>query len=149
MTWDPSKYIKLLLGRPLEGPDRWLIALRTTADYYGWTEEFEEWRPRVIGTSQGYQLAVHPGTRGKMYCEPGRRHRISRSPKRTGHPAGYVNAFKLSRSCGLLDIAELAHFTKGDWYWMERPRGGRASREEWAAIYEAGTQRREGGLVSV
>jgi hypothetical protein len=35
MSWVDRDYIKLLLGRPTKGKDRWLIALRTTADYYG------------------------------------------------------------------------------------------------------------------
>ena len=57
MSWVDSDYIKLLIYRPESGPDRWLIALRTTADYYGWTKNFEPWSLKPIGTSNGYTLA--------------------------------------------------------------------------------------------
>ena len=149
MSWVDSDYVKLLIHRPESGSDRWLIALRTTADHYGWTDEFMEWRPRPIGTSGRYQLCADPGRRGKMYTEGGRRHRISRDPSRRGHARGKTNAFKVSASCTLLDMAELAHFVTVDWYWMTAPNGQRFSREHWAEIYEAGTQRRGRGLVSV
>ena len=91
MSWVDSDYVKLLLWRPEAGPDRWLIALRTTADYYGWTKNFEVWSPKPIGTSGGYQLFADPGRKGKMYCEGGRRHRISRDPSRRGHTPGTVS----------------------------------------------------------
>ena len=66
MSWVDSDYIKLLIWRSPSGPDRWLISLRATADYYGWTKHFEVWSPKVIGTSGGYQLLTDPGRRGKM-----------------------------------------------------------------------------------
>ena len=149
MSWVDSDYIKLLLWRPETGKDRWLIALRTTADYYGWTKEFEEWSPKVIGTSGGYQLCTDPGRRGKMYCEGGRRHRISRDPSRRGHTPGLCNQFKVSRSCTLFDMAELASLTEVNWYWMSAPTGERISRDRWLAMHEAGTRNQRAGLVSV
>lgn len=149
MSWVSSDYIKLLLLRPDEGPDRWLIALRPTADYYGWTKHFEEWSPKPVGTSGGYTLCADPGRRGKMYCEGGRRHRISRSPSKAGHPAGLCNAFKLSRSCTLADIGELAYLTNEGWYWMTGPTGERISRTRWLDIHKAGTRKEGRGLVSV
>ena len=149
MSWVDSDYIKLLLLRPTKGPDRWLIALRATADYYGWTEHFEVWSPKPIGTSGGYTLCADPGRKGKMYCEGGRRHRISRDPSRRGHTPGLCNQFKVSRSCTMFDMAELASLTDVDWYWMSTPTGERLSRERWLAIHEAGTRKQGRGLVSV
>ena len=149
MTWDNSKYVKLLLWRPSSGPDRWLIALRTTADYYGWTEEFEEWSPKPIGTSGGYMLCMDPGRKGEMFCEGGVRLRISRSPSTAGNPAGLTNAFKVSNSCTLFDVSEIAALTKVDWHWMSCPRGERKSRKTWLAIHKAGTRQEGAGLVSV
>ena len=149
MSWVDRDYIKLLLWRPEAGKDRWLIALRTTADYYGWTKEFEEWSPKVIGTSGGYQLCADPGRKGKMYCEGGRRHRISRDPSRRGHTPGLCNQFKVSTSCTLFDMAELASLTDVNWYWMSAPTGERISRDRWLAMHEAGTRNKRAGLVSV
>ena len=149
MTWDNSKYIKLLIERPTDTKgDRWLIALRTTADYYGWTQEFERWTPKFLYEEGGYSFFAHPG-RGEMFCEAGRRHRICRTDSLHGMPRGKTNQFKVSRTCGLFDLSEIAHFTKGDWYWMSGPSGERISRDRWEAIYQAGPHNRRAGLVSV
>ena len=149
MSWSDKDYIKLLLYRPEEGRDRWLIALRTTANYYGWTKQFEEWRPKPIEISGEYTLIHEPGRRGRMYCESGIQLRISRHPSRRGHTPGFVNAFKVSASCTLFDLAEVAYLTEVDWYWMSSPRGGRISRDEWLRMHDAGTRNRRAGLVSV
>ena len=149
MTWDNSKYIKLLIERPSgTGGDRWLIALRTTADYYGWTQEFERWTPKVVYEQGGYSFSYR-GERGEMFCEPGQRLRICRTDSLHSTPRGKTNAFKVSRTCGLFDLSEIAHFTKGDWYWMSGPSGERISRDRWEAIYQAGPHNRRAGLVSV
>ena len=68
VTWDGSKYVKLLIWRPDQGPDRWLIALRTTADYYGWTKEFELWSPKAAMVTEGYTYFRDPGRLGEMFC---------------------------------------------------------------------------------
>ena len=149
MSWSDKNYIKLLLYRPPTGADRWLIALRATADYYGWTEQFPTWSPEPIGTSGGYTLMREPGRRGRMYCESGVQLRISRDPSRRGHTPGKCNQFKVSASCTMFDLAELAYLTNEGWYWMSSPRGGRISRDEWLRMHEAGTQRDGRGLVSV
>ena len=148
MTWDNAKYVKLLLTRQEGKQDKWLIALRTTADYYGWTEQFPVWTPRTVAMQGERRISLDPGRRGRLECEGGRRHRICRSPSKRGFPAGMTNAFKLSANCGLVDIAEVAHFTQSDWYWMTAPNGERISRERWEEIYQVGISRKRGGLVS-
>lgn len=137
MSWSDKDYIKLLIGRPESGPDKWLIALRTTANYYGWSEEFPEWTPKAISESGGYTFSMDPGRKGRMYCEGGRKHRVSRDPSRRGHTPGKCNQFKVSTSCGLAEMAEIAHFTRGEWFWMSGPRGERISREKWAEFWAA------------
>ena len=52
-----------------------------------------------------------------------------------GLPAGFTNAFKVTSNTGLFDLAELAHFTKVDWNWMESLCGQRIDRERWADRY--------------
>lgn len=148
MTWDNAKYVKLLLHREAGTQDKYLIALRTTADYYGWTEHFPIWSLKPVRTEGTRVLGYHPGGRGEMFCEGGRRHKVCRHPSRNGTPAGKTNRFKLSANCGLVDIAEVAHFTQGEWYWMDAPNGKRISRERWEEIYQVGISRKRGGLVS-
>ena len=149
MTWDNSKYVKLAIGLQPKVGSKYLIALRSTADYYGWTEEFEPWRPKPAGMSGGIALVRDPGRRGEMFCEAGRRHRICRSKSTGGYPKGMTNQFKVSANCGLADLAELAHFTLVDWEWMSSPFGERISRARWEEMFQAETSRAKGGLVSV
>ena len=149
MSYKAEDYIKLLIWRPEKGSDRWVRALRSTADYYGWTEEFPVWSPKTVGFSGGYELAMDPGRRGFHHSEGGRRHWISRYPSRHGQKAGFVNAFVVSKACNLTDLAELANFTKVEWHWMTSPVGERIERARWSRMYETGTHRRRGGLVSV
>lgn len=72
-----------------------------------------------------------------MYCESGRKHRISRDPSRCGHTPGRCNQFKVSNSCTISDMAEIANFTNGEWFWMTSPSGERISREKWAEFWRA------------
>ena len=148
MTWDNAKYVKLLLERRANRRDKYLIALRTTADYYGWTKQFPAWTPRVLGRSGKYLLVRDPGRRGEMFCEAGFRVRVSRDPSKSGWPRGKVNAFKLSNNCSLWDLSEVAHFTEGDWYWMTGPKGERVSRERWELRYQTKIPPERRGLVS-
>ena len=148
MSWSDRDYVKLELFRPPGGDSRWLIALRTTADYYGWTEYFPVWSPPVVGTAGGYTLTKDPGRRGRMHKQSGHRLRICRSESRMGQPRGMTNAFKVSRSCTLFELAELAHSTNIEWHWMESFKGQRLSRGHWEDMYWKGVQERRGGLVS-
>jgi hypothetical protein len=144
-----TDYIKLLLLRSEKGPDRCLHALRATADYYGWTQKFKIWRPKTIAVSGGYQLSHSPNRSGRCVAQGGKRIRICRGESRQGNPARLTNQFTVSNSCRTFDLAELANFTQGDWYWMEDLSGTRVSKEHWAEIYAASGRTRRRGLVSV
>lgn len=146
---NPGLYVKLILWRGAGLKDKYLVAYRTTADYYGWTQEFEEWSPRVIAEAGNYAYCIDPGRKGNLAMASGKRLRICRSPKKQGMPAGLTNQFKVSRNCSLLDIAEIAHFTKVEWHWMDGPFGERIERERWERIYQAGIPGRRGVACSV
>ena len=150
MTWNPNLYIKLLIERPTSSVgDKYLIALRSTADYYGWTQEFPTWTPRTWTAPDGTVVSRDPGRRGEMFCEAGFSLRVSRSPVTSGWPAGFVNSFKVSKNCTWSDVAEVAHFTKGEWYWMTCPYGERVSRDRWETRFQTRERNRARGLVSV
>ena len=144
-----DEHIKLVLWRPEGQTARWISALRSTADYYGWTKEFEVWTPKVIRTEGRYSFHQRPNRSGRGHAEGGTRLRISRSQSRSGNPAGLTNQFKASNSCRLIDLAELAHFTDVDWHWLETFDGERFSRAHWEEIYQAGSRKNVRGLVSV
>lgn len=147
MTWDNEKYVKLLLERIEGKKDKWLMALRTTADYYGWSQEFPTWTPKTAIEDGALVLVRDPGRRAEMFCETGTQLRISRSKSRNGHPARFVNRFKVSSNCTLWDIAEVAHFTHGDWYWMTSPVGTRVLKGNWEARYQSREPQQRRGLV--
>lgn len=132
-----AHYITLKIGETKGGQAKLLHALRATSDYYGWTEEFPVWVGKRVDNDSGYQFVRDPGRRGHPQCMGGTRLRISRSPDKSRYARGLTNAFKVSANTGLLDLAELAHFTKVDWYWMESLCGQRIDRERWADRYAA------------
>ena len=144
-----DEHIKLVLWWPEGQTCRYISALRSTANYYGWTKEFELWRPKVLYTSRGFAYSVMPKREGRGHAVGGKRIRISRSPSKCGHPAGLTNQFKVSNSCRTADLAELANFTQGDWHWMEDLSGQRLSKEHWADIYSGASRQNGRGLVSV
>ena len=125
-------FVKLLLSRAEGRKDQWLIALRSTADFYGWTAAYPIWTPRVLYSVDGRDYCADPGRRGQLYRERGRAHRICRVDSRNGNPAGKTNQFKLSKSCTLATIAELAHHTQSDWRWMTGPNFKPVLRDDWA-----------------
>ena len=143
-----SEFVKLLLHREADTPDKYLIALRSTADRYGWTEEFPIWTPKPVYTDGGRVFCRAPSRRGEIRTEAGVGLRVSEAKTKTGCPKGQVYRFKVSANCGLWDIAEVAHFTKGPWYWMTSPTGTRILRERWEARYQTKTPAERRGLVS-
>ena len=138
MTSPERDYVKLLIRRETGTRDKYLIARRATADYYGWTEQFPAWRPRMAPGQSNPNIVLCSSRRGEMRTEAGKRLVISRAPSTAGWPTGKANAFKVSNNCTNLDLAEIAHFTDVDWYWMEGLYGQRVHRDRWAEIYAAG-----------
>ncbi len=134
-----TQYVTLKIGETKSGATKKLHALRTTADYYGWTKEFEEWSFKTLFEQGGRSYGYAPSRRGHPQNSSGYRVRICRSPVPGGLPAGFTNQFKVTRNTGLFDLAELAHFTDVDWEWMESPRSGRVKKADWLARYQEGT----------
>ena len=127
-------YIKLLLERVPNREDKYLIALETTADFYGWTSVYPIWEPKSLSWDTSGRYAIDPGRKGQLYMQGGRQHRICRSTSHQGNPRGKTNKFKLSHNCCLRDIAELAHLTRGDWCWMTGPNFKPVDRAQWEAL---------------
>ena len=131
-------YVKLLIERKAGTQDKYLIAQRATADYYGWTKQFPAWRPRMAPGQSNPKIVLCPSRRGELRTEAGTRLVISRAPSTAGWPTGRANTFKVSKNCTNLDLAEIAHFVDVDWYWMEGFSGQRVHRDRWEEIYAAG-----------
>ena len=135
-------FVKLTIFRDNSGRARWVRTLRATADYYGWTETFERWIPNGSFEQGGYVMHQMTARDSRNHSAGGKGLRICRTDSTNGNPARHTNRFTISNSCRALDIAELAHFTKGDWYWMSAPSGARITRDRWEEIYQAGGRSR-------
>ena len=142
-------YVKLVLGEDSIKNRAYLICLRTTADFYGWSVGLPTWAPKELAVIGGRSIGHDPGRKGSLKLSPGKRLRISRSSSTAGNPAGLTNAFRISNQVGVRHLAQLAHVTEGDWSWMQGLYGERITRERWAEIYQKSISRVRGGLVSV
>lgn len=143
-----GQYVKLQLGTSDTTKPKWLIAMRATADYYGWTKHFEPWGPKPIAEVNGVTYAMHPGTRGGNQWAGGVKLRIGRAEPGLGYARQATNRFRVSSAVSQFDLAELAHFTEGDWHWMETKAGVKVTADRWESMYQVGTAGRKGGLVS-
>ena len=144
-----TEYVRLTIHRPEGKRAKCVIALRSIAEFYGWTKEFEPWTPPVAYSDAHYDYVVCQGRSSNPMFHAGRRHHICRADDLNGFPKGMTNSFKLTRNCGLLDVAELAHFTTVDWHWMTSPYGERIRRDQWERIYQSGIPGRRGVACSV
>ncbi len=128
-------FVKLEIGRRPSGQIKWLIALRATANYYGWTEELEPWRPKTHVNAKGQEVAFWSGRIPSLHKAHGHNLRISDSESRRGHPAALTHRFRVSYDCGLRELGKLASVTKQDWHWMAAPSGQRRTRCQWLQIH--------------
>ena len=140
--YSSADFIKLTIFRDNSGRARWVRTLRATADYYGWTEAFERWVPNGVQAENGRVFFQRPSRDSQNNRGGGKGLRICRSDSSNGNPARLTNRFTISNSMRAIDLAELAHFTKGDWYWMSAPSGARIARDRWEEIYKAGGRSR-------
>ena len=149
VAYSETDFVKLTIFRDNSGRARWVRALRSTADYYGWLDEFEVWTPNINGSSGSYPTHAWPHRQTRGSAQGGRSCMICRKAPVTDMHAGTRNRFVMANACRLVDFAELAHFSKGEWHWMSGPTGERVSRDRWESMYQTGTQGRRRGLVSV
>ena len=137
MNHHDGQYIRLQLGTRETTKPKWLIALRTTADHYGWTKHFEPWGPKPIEAGDGRVYGYDPGRRGGLQWAGGVKLRIGRAKAEAGYARETTNRFRVSSAVCQLDLAELAHFTEGDWHWMENKSLAKVTVDRWDAIYRA------------
>ena len=128
-------FIKFHVRTTPSGEHIWFKTLTGTADFFGWGKHFQEWFDfkRSLYPS-GFARAI---VRRGDFRHGGKAIRICRSPSKNGNPARVTQTIRISSLLGIRDLAEIAHFAEGDWYWMERPSGARVDRAEWEQIYAA------------
>ena len=121
---------KLEIGRDANDRSITVMAPIETCDFYGWSEAFEVWTPRKTYLGDGRVAFKMTKPRTMNGDAGGKRFRISRSPSRSGFPAGFTNAFRLSSNWRQEDLIKLGESTQVDWYWITGPTGHKWLREE-------------------
>ena len=106
-----------------------------TAEALGWLDHFKPFYQHVAERSP--DGLVHNATKARGRGEGGKRAILGFSTDHNRPPAGSRRQFKVASCCSLFDIAELLHFTDGDWEWLSLSTGVKRTRCEWNSIYEA------------
>lgn len=120
-----GKEVKFVLRTLPSGQYLTVGCRETTAKAFGWFEHFEtieERRMRLV--RQGMPVPAYR-TYPMLQSSIGKPIRIVGDNNRR-------YTIRIGSKVRLTDLAELAHFTKDPWLWMERPDGARWTREQWA-----------------
>lgn len=120
-------FCQLVIRKKQDGRYIWLKCLKATAELYGWDKAFTPLIEQQFKDSPDGYIRC-PSKRG-WTSGGGKEHRISRSPKTSGWPAGLTNTFRLSSDATLVDLAEVAKATEIDWEWVTCDNGGRRTKE--------------------
>ena len=126
-------FSNLVIRRTNAGDAVSIRVVKETADYYGWSEAFEDYtKSRKDFLGDRYN-AFCPSL-GKGALRGGRRHRICRDPSKKGMPAGKTNCFRIVGPWSRKDFVQLAVVAGDKFEWMEGQYGERISREDWLAL---------------
>jgi hypothetical protein len=130
MPYRKEEFVSLVVRTKADGDPIVLKALRPTAEFYGWTEAFEPYRPRPVQGNR-YTLIPHgrPGPWSPHFG--GRRLSICRSKSKHSRPRGLINVFRISTDGSNRDLAAIAAATKVEWHWMQDTKWRRIDREQW------------------
>lgn len=113
-----------------------LLVLKTTADFYGWSEFFPTVvDARLLESPDGGLVLnryANGRTRGRYSTV-----RICRGTSKQGHPRELTNQFRLSKNATMKDYAEVAKGVSREFGWMEDHACRRRSQDEWLSIAEA------------
>ena len=126
-------FSNLVVRRTNAGDAVSIRVVKETADYFGWSEVFEDFtKSRKAFMGDRYN-AFCPSL-GKGARQGGRRHRICRDASKKGHPAGKTHCFRIVGPWSRKDLAQLAVVAGDKFEWMEGFHGERISREDWLAL---------------
>jgi len=136
MSYGAHKHIKLILRTLPSGQAATVMVKQATAEHFGWTNHFEteaEWTARRVseGAISGFYYRGRPGrTVGGTPIRIGTTQHAG-----PGYEAGAAHQFRIGSKVSIADLAELAHFTDGNWEWMEDRTRRRIPRGAWLQRY--------------
>ena len=139
----PTDFLELLLDTDKHGNNTVLRVYRATANWFKWTDHYPRYIPGLrVDADAGVVRLMGPNLKERRGWNR-RPFQISRSPRRSGNPAGLTHGFRLKGPMTNRVLAHLAAHTEGTWYWMTAPNGARRTREEWLEVHEVMSGSRE------
>ena len=127
------EYVQLCISEKPTGRLAWVKARRGTAEALGWTEHFKSVNQHRAEQSPNGTVKLR--TKSRDRGRGGRRIQLGAGRDNHRPGPGERRQFKVGTTCSLFDLAELFHFTKGDWEWMSTPAGVRKPACVWEDIY--------------
>ena len=131
-----QEYCKLIIRRTNSDRPIYLTALKNTAAYYGWLDQFEQYIPGLTVNKMTGQSYLTQPCLANSRRNGGRSWVICRDNSRHGFPMGKTNKFRVTTLATMRDIAEIAYRTQVDWEWMRCPSGVSRSREQWLHVHQ-------------
>ena len=127
-------FLKLDLGGP-KGARGAVVVLKTTAEFFGWDTAFPEFGPMELIPGSNRRVALWGHNRqNKPGSIGGKRLRICRSKRKSGHPAGKTHCFRIVGNVSNSHLVELAAVAGDKFEWMSKKNGERISREDWLHV---------------
>ena len=124
------EYVHLAIRKIRDGDWVQLMTLKTTADFYGWSDIFLP-LSEAKAIDRGDGMLRWP-RRIKTRSYPALRLYICREKAhRRGYPRGLTNCFRVSRNACTRDLVALAQAVKVDFGWMNDKSYRRVTREQW------------------
>jgi hypothetical protein len=130
------KHIDLVLRTNPQGQHATVRVLKTTAEFYGWTNHFKT-PLDLLREEQGFPQYVRTKSNAWARLVGGTAIRIGRGTDMRRNEPGLTNQFRINNRVKISDLAELASKTEVEWQWLERPCGRRMERDWWLNLYPA------------
>lgn len=129
----PHEPIQMLISVKGTGRFAWAQTSLVNAEAFGWFDHFQPVMKYLAdGSPNGL---VHNARRRVGHRRPGCRIVLGKGSDRHRPGAGNRRQIRVNSTCSLFDLAELFHFTKGDWDYMTSQSGKVRTRSEWESIY--------------
>lgn len=132
----PSPYVRLIVFT-YQGDKHAIVSCqRATAEYFGWLKHYETYEDLIRRKAQENGGRTTPVALAAAGRDPsGTQIRICRAASKNTYAPKRAHSLRVNSRVTNADLAELAAFAEGEWYWMEARNGARIDRDEWLRIY--------------
>lgn len=133
MVYKLSDFVELAVRRISKSNWVRLIALESTADFYGWTEVFPSLNEaKRVDYPDG--LFPHPGRKNLRMFRAQPVHICRSETTKHGFPIRLTNRFRVTNNTRDVDLIAIAQATQIPFGWMTTRSGQRREQEYWMGI---------------